>query len=845
METLKLRYLCGALILSVGTAGSAQRYNTDFLNGISSGEFSDFVTSDNDVLPGTYYVNIYINGILVDSKEVTFLTDEKHGGLKPCITAEEYISYGLKISDDNQQCFALADSLPQVQQGIDIANHLLNYTIPQQFIEQHPRDYVSPKRFDDGINAAFVNYNYSADKNDGDWGSQNYQYLSLNSGINIGAWRLRNNAYWNKYSDQSDHWKSISSTAQTNIIPWRSRLIIGQTSTDSSIFDSIQFRGVQLGTDNAILPSSQMGYAPIIRGVANSNARVEIRQNKFLIYSENVPAGPFEISDIQSVNRSGDFYVTVVEADGSRNTFTVAYTSLPQLVRSGQWNYQISVGKYHDGADGYAPEFVQSTLSYGFNNAVTLYGGGLGAENYGAGVFGIGINMGDKGALSTDYTFASTVLANDNRKDGGSIRFLYAKSFLSSNTDFQIAGYRYSTAGYYSFSDAVVERRRWRNGVYKNYRWSDADNDYGWQENSPDVYYTSYFYNKKNRVDISARQMLGKHTSLFANFTQQKYWNSSGSDISIQTGLNSNIGKINYGIYYQNTRNHQTESDNSINLRVSIPFDFAEHKQVNASFDMRHSKLSGTSAQAGLNGSLLEDGRLSYAVSTGYDETSHSTNNASLGYQGQYGNVYGGYSYSTTNRQLSGSLSGGIIAHRGGVTLSQPLSETFTLVEAKEASGVGISNQPGVRIDPLGYAVVTSTIPYRVNSVSLNTQDFDTHLEVPNAVADTVPTRGAITRVKFDTFSGYSVLIHSTLPDGSYPPLGAQLFNSNGRNNGLVGPGGEIYVSGVEASETLRVKWGEEPDDSCYITLPAIIQNELNPMAYSELTLLCSTQITR
>lgn len=195
-------------------------------------------------------------------------------------------------------------------------------------------------------------------------------------------------------SAAADKWQSIASWAETNIIPRRSRLVVGQTSTDNSVFDSVQFRGVQLGTDVEMRPSSQTGFAPVIRGVANSNARVEVRQNNYLIYSENVPAGPFELNDISAVNRSGDFYVTVIEADGSQTTFTVAYTTLPQLVRAGQWNYQLSAGKYHDGADGYAPALMQSSLSYGLNNTFTLYGGALAAENYRAGAFGVGSNLG-------------------------------------------------------------------------------------------------------------------------------------------------------------------------------------------------------------------------------------------------------------------------------------------------------------------------------------------------------------------------------------------------------------------------------------------------------------------
>ncbi|MBK2942540.1 fimbria/pilus outer membrane usher protein, partial [Klebsiella pneumoniae] len=169
-------------------------------------------------------------------------------------------------------------------------------------------------------------------------------------------------------------------------------------------------------------------------------------------------------------------------------------------------------------------------------------------------------------------------------------------SFLSSKTDFQIAGYRYSTAGYYSLSDAVNERRRWHNGLYENDYWP-SDEDESWQASAPQHYYTSWFYNKKHRFDISARQTLGKNSAFFLNFSQQNYWNSSGSDISLQAGFNSTIHNVNYGLYYQNTRSHFTHDDNSITLRVSIPFTLQENRRINTAFTLAHSNSSGTSGQ--------------------------------------------------------------------------------------------------------------------------------------------------------------------------------------------------------------------------------------------------------
>ncbi len=38
-------------------------------------------------------------------------------------------------------------------------------------------------------------------------------------------------------------------------------------------------------------------YAPVVRGIAETNARIEVRQNEQLIYSSTVSPGSFVIDD--------------------------------------------------------------------------------------------------------------------------------------------------------------------------------------------------------------------------------------------------------------------------------------------------------------------------------------------------------------------------------------------------------------------------------------------------------------------------------------------------------------------------------------------------------------------
>ncbi|MEB7742823.1 fimbria/pilus outer membrane usher protein, partial [Escherichia coli] len=77
----------------------------------------------------------------------------------------------------------------------------------------------------------------------------------------------------------------------------KSRLMLGEDYTPSDVFDSVPFRGVMLGSDESMVPSNQREFAPVVRGIARSQARVEVRQNGYLIQSQTVAPGPFALTD--------------------------------------------------------------------------------------------------------------------------------------------------------------------------------------------------------------------------------------------------------------------------------------------------------------------------------------------------------------------------------------------------------------------------------------------------------------------------------------------------------------------------------------------------------------------
>ena len=61
------------------------------------------------------------------------------------------------------------------------------------------------------------------------------------------------------------------------------------------IFDALPYRGINISSDDRMLPNSMLGYAPQIRGYAKTNAKVEVRQQGNLIYQTTLTPGVLKL----------------------------------------------------------------------------------------------------------------------------------------------------------------------------------------------------------------------------------------------------------------------------------------------------------------------------------------------------------------------------------------------------------------------------------------------------------------------------------------------------------------------------------------------------------------------
>lgn len=758
------------------------RFNSSFLfGGAHSGDLQAFLAGSN-VLPGVYRLDVLVNRELVGRQDIAFISPGAGQAAVPCINLRLLEHAGIDLAP--LEARGLID-LKQADQCLDLlklieystieydANRLrLSITVPQASMKRGTRGYVNPDLWDEGLTAGFVNYNFSARGNQSQGRNNDNLYLGMTNGVNLGMWRFRNDSNISQSTNSRRQFTRNRTFAERDITPLRSQLSVGETYDNTQIFDSFRFRGIALRSDEAMLPDGERGYAPVIRGTAESNATVEIRQNGYLLLSTNVSPGPFVISDISPSGSNGDLEITVIEADGRRHVSTQAFASLPRMVREGGSRYTLAAGQYGVLGQGTpTPRIVTGSLTYGVTAETTIYGGLQWSERYRAGNLGMTRNT-PIGAISADMT-QSLSAVQGNKEKGQSMRLLYAKTLTQTDTTLTLASYRYSTEGYRTLSDHVQDLA------------SPLDRSLG---------------RARSRFDLTINQNLGrKDGSLYLTSSQQRYWNLPGQSQQLQAGYSNHWRNLNYNINLMHTRTPASSTikrdvleDTSLNFTLSLPLGNADStSRASFSGTLRD---RGYTAQSGLNGRLMDDPNSHYSLRLGTEKNQGETASASLNTRTPVANLSAGYSagpgYSSTNVGASGSL----VAHAGGINFGQSVGDTFALAHVDGVEGAKLATSTGVTTGFNGYAIVPHVTPYRNNWVRLDTRDIGAGVEIDNPSQQLIPRRGSITKASFAAQQGRRVQFDLRREDGSPMPFGAVLLDAEKQERGITDPFGKALA---------------------------------------------------
>ena len=763
-------------------------------------------------LPGTYYVDIMLNGKLVDTKEMEFSRERNKDGefvLSSCLTQSMLNRYGVKVGDypelfvnsSNGKVCGDLSVIPGAFSYFDFYNQQLNLSIPNVALYPKYKGIASEELWDNGINAFLMNYQANAQINQ--YRNKKNREVSsywarIEPGMNIGSWRIRNLTTFTKENGNSEKRESVYTYAERGLTSIKSNLLIGESYTNSDIFDSISFRGIMLHSDESMVPYSKYAFAPVIRGIAQSQALIEVRQNGYLIHTVSVAPGAFEISDLPVTGSGGDLQVSVIETNGKNQSFTVPYTTPVIALRENYLKYSLVGGMYrsaYSGVDNTA--LIQMTAMYGMPWNLTTFVGFQGSEHYNSVATGVGLSMGDMGAVSLDGIYARGQKEKQNKEDGYSWRVRYSKVFDITGTNFIAASHQYSSDGYQTLSD-VLDTYGHSNYSYGGYA------------------------NRSMRNSLTISQSMGEWGSFSFGGVRDEYRGNRSPQNSINAlysnsmewgtlSLNWSQNKIT-----DSSRRVKDKKENIFSFWVSIPLYRLlgnTSNNINATTQIQKYDNQKMQYEFGMNGRAFNR-QLYWDISQRLAPGNENYNDASrlnLEWYGTYGQIRGGYGYSDSLRQMNAGISGTAIVHSNGVTFGQKQGGTIALVEAQGVDGAEVIGWPGVKTDFRGYTALGHLTPYQENTVSLNPASFPEYAEVLQTDTKVIPTKGAVVSARFKTSIGKKALFKLTRHDGKKVPFGAVVSSATADDNkrvvGIVNESGEVYMSGLSEKGQLDVKW--------------------------------------
>ncbi|RTF43764.1 outer membrane usher protein [Serratia marcescens] len=808
--------LCVALSLgnpiALVYAADVIQFNTDVLdiNDRKNIDLSQF-TRSGYIMPGVYTMVVHVNKNDLPEQPVTFMAPESDPkGSEACLSPELVNQLGLKeklLSTLNWthggRCLD-ASSLAGMEARGDLASSSLYLNIPQAYLEYSSENWDPPSRWDDGIPGLLFDYNVNAQTQKHQKGGSSYS-LSGNGtgGANLGAWRLR--ADW---QGQLNHQTGVGQPTDKKLewsryyayraIPaLRSRLTLGEDYLDSGIFESFRFSGASLVSDDNMLPPNLRGYAPEVVGVAKTNAKVTISQQGRVIYETQVAAGPFRIQDINDAI-SGELDVRVEEQDGSVQAFKMNTASIPYLTRPGSWRFKLAAGKPSDWQHhARGPLFGTGEFSWGISNGWSLYGGALAGGDYNALSLGVGRDLMMFGALSFDATQSRARLPQQEKTlSGGSYRVSYSKTFDELDSQVTFAGYRFSQEDYMSMSEYLDAR-----------------------------YYGNRVGNNKEMYTITFnKQFRDWGLSTYLNYNHQTYWDRPANDrYSLTASRYFDIGDFkNLSLSLSAYRNRYNETnDDGMYLSLSMPWG----NGATLSYNTTVNRNDNTHRVGYYN---RVDEHNNYQVSAG-SARSGANLNGYYNHEGDVARLSANASYQAGRYSAVGlSAQGGMTVTQEGGALhrSTVMGGTRLLLDTNGVAGVPVRGYGStVSTNRFGKAVVADVNSYYRNKASIDLNKLGDNAEATRSVVQATLTEGAIGYRKFDVIAGEKAMAIVKLADGSTPPFGATVLNARKQETGIVNDGGSVYLSGINAGETMTVHWNGAAQ--CQIQLPSSLPADM------------------
>ncbi len=799
--------LLGAAMASRAAAQQTVRFNPRLVFG-GAAEARDVSQFDrgNPVPCGNYRSRVFLNGASLGTRVVKLRVAGAAPVTQVCLDRDLLRRLDLDPrrlhaaarawlgTHDAPDCEAAPRIAPGLHAAFDLTRLRVDITAPQRILQHRPLGWVSPAAWNNGIDAARLNYQLNAvrSRRAGAASGQTQIFLGLSAGFNLGAWQFRHRGTLSGAGVTGLHYLGIASDLRHDVAGLGGYVQLGQGHSDGRLFDSVAYRGVLLASDPRMQPPSERGFAPVIRGFAAAPAIVRVRQSGVLLYQTSVPAGSFRIDDLYPPAAGAPLQVSVRQLDGAVSGFSVPVSLLPQLQRPGHASYQLLAGRMRPALGAADWPVLLGSLLYGFDNVLTGEFGVLAARGYADTALGAAFNT-SVGALALELARSRFDLPAGRRRRGLRLRGTW--SLARGRLDLNLRA-TYRSVGYYGAQDAL--------------------------DSGPGAAAPSPPGRARDDLQVQFTQALGAAGEAYLSGARTRYWNAWPRQTTLQFGWTRSFGAAQLTLAFsRQIGSAGGGAGNALSLSLSLPLGSVSSAPT-MRFGVQRDGGGRSSAQWDLSGGSDTPDGLGYGLQAGAGQGTRN-----LGVNASWRSAGGSFAAAATQsegargtiRALSLDASGGVVAFDGGVTFTPYLGNTIALIEAPAARGAAVLGDAS-RIDAHGYGVATYLTPYQYDTVGI---DLARAALLQQGSARVVPRAGAIVAVPLRRRRGRWVLISGRRAGGAPLPFAAQVLGRAGRLVGYVGQGSRIDAHLRHESGRLLVRWGRADTQACELgyRLPA------------------------
>lgn len=737
---------------------------------------------------GVRVVDLTVNG------EHVGLTDARFGSEgELCFTRGLLERGGLRIPssviDKNaapeSTCYDFLADFPQTVTTLRPGNQEVSLVVPTHALRnlQHVSDnYVR------GGTAALLNYDIQAVNSHSRGDTNRYLSASTEVGFNVGDWIARSRQLYIS-NDRRATAEHLYAYAQRDFVPLTATFQVGQISGSNPVFGGVQLTGAQLFPDG--IESGSAGNGVVVEGRAPSQSRVEIRQSGALIYTTVVPEGPFSLTNLPLLNGTSDLQVTVIETRGGQRSFVVPAATFRSAipVKSG---YTATIGKVRDvDRSGLKePLLAMGSGTWAVGQGSALSSGLQGTDNYNS----VGLALDSSFSQSFSIGVRHNLSRDRAQKIQGASNSLSLSSGLPGDVQMALSATR-QTPGYRDVLDTVnpdvkeVNNSRFKSQYTVGFSWADL-----------------------HLGGFSIGYTRGSH---FKGQTSQHVygsWNKNFKHATVGVTIDSLVGQS------RGVRDGD-DNDDGLGLRLQVSVPLSRDRALSS-----YARRQGERSSIGTSYDERVDDAFNYQVRSERELGEHRehTVGGTLNATSRYAQVGLGLNRDSTNTSYAGQLQGAVVAHDNGVTLSPyRVEDTFGVVSVGDIAGARITTPQGpVWTDPWGQAVIAGLPAYQLSQVELEGKSLPRQVDIKNGIKVLEAGRGSFNNVDFDVIKVRRVLLRATGVDGKPLPQGGAVLGADKALLTTVVADGMIFLSNVDAPQTLKVLSSNATSCELQLVLP-------------------------